>query len=683
MTESSCRTERKLRSRFLPSQSFSFSAASLPAALLALTIAALGACSDRRPAAPSSGPGDTSSPAGSPGSNPVLPNNDALQTSVAGRVVTNPLVYRWQLDRPTPYAWSVQSSQPWLNVQGASSGTFTSTGFELITLTVDPIAAGTLPLGDHVAAIRFLDVTNARTVATRQFTLSLRNDEPLQGFRDFTPSPDSRIVYVSSSQGDDANDGLTPQRPKRTIAAGRRLMRDQFPDWLLLRRGDVFQEAVSWTTRGRSAKEPQLLSSYGPGTARPRLNCAGTTGYAVMGGGSAPATRDNIAMSGIHFNGREGSTGTNEPTGLMLLSPSANVWIEDCVFENFLNGAVVQGYEGRHTNITIRRTIFADNYTVGPSHAQGMFVANVDRMLLEDCTFDMNGWNANVPGAVATIFRHNVYIANGNTGVVVRGSMFVNGASHGLQLRCGGVLTDNLFLRNSISMTLGGGTHPEPGGVGIVALRNIVLDGKDIAPEHPRGWGISASNLTSGVIAENVVANNVLGNMPVPFTVDIDDPTLRPIRNLAIVGNVISNWGGTFAFSGAPQGFQNVQFARNEFFNTISNSLLIRHAEGLSSVLSGGNVFHSSASGGRWFNVGSRTLTLPQWQAAIGDLTSTSQNLRRPFRGVSVADYQNSMSRTPTHEAFMAEVRQQGRANWRHEYTAYAVRDYVRTSLGM
>src|SRR6266478_3333053 len=47
-----------------------------------------------------------------------------------------------------------------------------------------------------------------------------------------TPSPDSRIIYVSSSTGNDANSGLSRFAPLKTIAKGESLLRDGMPDWL-------------------------------------------------------------------------------------------------------------------------------------------------------------------------------------------------------------------------------------------------------------------------------------------------------------------------------------------------------------------------------------------------------------------------------------------------------------------
>lgn len=84
--------------------------------------------------------------------------------------------------------------------------------------------------------------------------------------------PDSRLVYASASSGNDANDGLTPATPKRTLAAAAELMRQGFPDWLLLRRGDQWNEGLAgFSFSGRSVSEPAVVTAYGPGGAAPRV----------------------------------------------------------------------------------------------------------------------------------------------------------------------------------------------------------------------------------------------------------------------------------------------------------------------------------------------------------------------------------------------------------------------------
>src|SRR5439155_9756143 len=95
------------------------------------------------------------------------------------------------------------------------------------------------------------------------------------------------IIYVSSSTGDDGNDGLTPTTPKRTIAAGYDLLRDGYPDWLLLRCGDVWHENIpAWNRSGRSATEPAVLWNYGSGS-RPLLLTGSMDGWRSRNGNAS------------------------------------------------------------------------------------------------------------------------------------------------------------------------------------------------------------------------------------------------------------------------------------------------------------------------------------------------------------------------------------------------------------
>ena len=86
------------------------------------------------------------------------------------------------------------------------------------------------------------------------------------GWTSVTPSSDTHIIYVSSSTGSDANNGLSPSTPVKSLLAGISLLRSGMPDWLLLKRGDTWQESLGaeagrWVKSGRSAQEPMLVSA--------------------------------------------------------------------------------------------------------------------------------------------------------------------------------------------------------------------------------------------------------------------------------------------------------------------------------------------------------------------------------------------------------------------------------------
>lgn len=94
-----------------------------------------------------------------------------------------------------------------------------------------------------------------------------------EGWTRFSPSADSRIIYVSDSDGDDATgkvygqsdravsaDPRNPSRdikPFKTFSAAFKHTRDGYPDWILLKRGDTFYGSVA-TRNGRSDNEPFL-----------------------------------------------------------------------------------------------------------------------------------------------------------------------------------------------------------------------------------------------------------------------------------------------------------------------------------------------------------------------------------------------------------------------------------------
>ena len=145
---------------------------------------------------------------------------------------------------------------------------------------------------------------NALTILRRQLTpdpsdldqsgiwCGLENLEPrvllsvsldAAGWTVVDPSADTRTVYVSSSEGDNSNTGLTPDDPVQTLRKGKSLIRNHSSDWLLLKRGDVWHESFGqWTKSGRSADQPIVIGAYGSGTERPWIQSGDDHGFSVM-----------------------------------------------------------------------------------------------------------------------------------------------------------------------------------------------------------------------------------------------------------------------------------------------------------------------------------------------------------------------------------------------------------------
>ena len=185
------------------------------------------------------------------------------------------------------------------------------------------------------------------------------------GWTRLSPSADSRLVYVDSQQGNDADAriylpadpeiGADPQSPRgpirafRTIAAAHANLREDQPDWILLRAGRVWNERLD-IKRGRSPAERAVATTWGAGP-RPELR-TGTdkaignyqlVNVAIVGLRFWAHTRDS---DGPYFTGFDGSSGISVFTRLRGDRRQVrDVLIEDCVFAPSNN--VLTGGPGR------------------------------------------------------------------------------------------------------------------------------------------------------------------------------------------------------------------------------------------------------------------------------------------------------------------------------------------------
>jgi hypothetical protein len=322
------------------------------------------------------------------------------------------------------------------------------------------------------------------------------------GWTTFTPSADTHIIYVSSGTGSDSNNGLSPNTAVASIAKGLSLIRDGSADWLLLKAGDTWvnQEIGYIGFSGRSATEPILISSYGTG-ARPLIETGPNGSGAAIGG--IQTNHDNVAIVGLDFyaytrdpsNPNFAGPGPDQ-YGIRFVSPENNLLLEDCKFSFYTANTIEGSGSG---NVILRRDIIVDNYSTTSLHSEGLYVDNVANLVLEQNIFDHNGWNSSVSGADPNIFNHDLYIQTTSGPATLIGNIFGDASSHGAQVRPGGTVLDNLFVRDPIGLLIGGSASTVSG--------NVFLEGNDIGG-GARGWGIDV-NPSSGPIQ---VLNNIIAH---------------------------------------------------------------------------------------------------------------------------------------------------------------------------
>jgi hypothetical protein len=583
------------------------------------------------------------------------------------------------------------------------------------------------------------------------------------GFTTFNKSADTRVVYVSSMLGNDIFNGLCPTRPlnaiagacgpKKTLQAGYDQLRNGHPDWLLLRRGNVWKDEFfpNWDKSGRSPAQKMLLGSYGTSTQRPVIMTGNNTGlYAT--------DIQNFAIVGIEFSDprrdplspqfrREGVL-AGSPPAIRMLYGIRNVLVEDMKISNhsmtfegsnatnnnenatYYNGQKVVNRWFNIADIEIRRNVFDRSYATG-NHVQGIFTyGGANRcqtengvplegdiclvpggpniggaLLIEENVFYRNGWYdpthvAGSPtrqqlggdGGVDTIYNRSMYLSGGHGNTTVRGNIDYNGSSGGIQLRMGGLVERNLILDAPIGITVGHAQN-SPGFVATGVIRDNVLLGSRNITGEPRGYGIGVGGTTSGVaIYSNIIAHatNSTGGIQAIFLGGLSGNNVaESVVDTLVEGNVVYKWsrpniGGSAFVSGLTANSTSLgNMVRNNVFQqpVLGTVVDIVNPSALPGISFENNRHYSANS--LAFRVASNGLNFSNWLTAAKETGSAFAQAAMPDPDRTLEGYAQLQLGVASKEAFMQEALKQSRYNWRPQFTADAVGDYIRTGMGM
>ena len=423
---------------------------------------------------------------------------------------------------------------------------------------------------------------------------------------------EAAVIHVSTSTGADGNDGRSPETAVKTIRRGQALLRNGRGDRLLLKRGDTFEETFgNWNKSGASADAPLVIGAYGDGP-RPKVRARESVFNLY---GNQPLLHD-LVISGIHFvaAGRDPAAADFDPAApggaaIRVVRAVHRLSIEDCRFEFFAGNLALTGSkDGRLKDVAVRRCVIVDAYSTAGHSGQGLYSDKCDGLTIERCVFDHNGWNEKVPGALPNIFRHNIYISHDTSGVRVTGNVIANGASHGMQMRSGGLCEGNLFVDNAI--------HAFMGGEQAIFRGNVIVGGRDIDAKNPRGMGVMMA------AGKGLVQDNLFLHKPTTAggAIGVESGRWTPPTgvNADVRDNVIYRWSGNGLEVTAAA--KSVSFRDNDVHVLGRSRKVITIKKPVGALaFSGNRYFAADASREKWFSLPDGFISPADWAARMRD----------------------------------------------------------------
>lgn len=535
-------------------------------------------------------------------------------------------------------------------------------------------------------------------VNTHGFTgLPLTND----GWTDFRHMireqnlyQDARVVFVSNSNGNDSTgeiydvnaitfDSNGMFQPVGTVNAFKTMseaynnMRSGYPDIILLERGSEWGDGATFgpaLKSGRSITERHIIASYGSGD-RPKIFNLYLNGrlsrYLIVSG--LHGWHDNWFESGRFINI------TNEASQHQLY--------EDLRSDKQYNNKIQGGESGFIENIVIRRCVFTD-YAAW----DGIFYTHYEKnLLLEENIFykpqrerldTSTGQPYECYDQVSddTYWCHGRSLyqssgsldnSNGRNEIFIRRNIFY-WIGRGTDHRRGAHVDNNLHVRSGIGFG-GGGSSTIDFVQSANAVNNVFM----------QSASIRLTNIDGALIQNNIFTDPVAVTGALTVIYAEGGTAVKVAKNQEISHNIIY---GFRAPGSTGRGIQhrlvdveNVSVHNNDI-QMVTGSSDLMEAVGLnmSGIRYYDNRYYSTHPANSWFSTGS----LNGWIAHSGETGAQAIQVSYPDPSRTIRSYNVSLGGNADTEEFMNEVIQQSRHNWRPEYTACAVNNYVRDGFG-
>ncbi len=545
------------------------------------------------------------------------------------------------------------------------------------------------------------------------------------GWTVFTPSADTRIVYVSDDGNDDTAETYTrasvalgpdPRHPAgtvkafKTFAAAYEQTREGHPDWILLKRGDTFYGSIA-ARNGRSEHEPFLVASYGSAPEVPLVKTGSKRALEIC-----CESFNYIAVQGIEFYAHTRDfdspdfSSTDGGAGFYVLVKDGHygtgLLIEGCKFRFFTNN-VIQA-KGRIADVSLRRNVIVDNYSTR-SHSQGLFASNAS-ITLEENIFDHNGWYKqqetermdNRDGGQATMFNHNTYFED-TYDVVFKNNIFLRPASIGNKWTANSgaastrniEISNNFYMDGEIGISMGGNKKDGLRFKNIQIRDNVLLNlGRSMPTDRDFAWYIDIRDWDNGNVTNNLLIHPGSTTTNNLFAFKLTGET----RNLEVTDNSVYGFGNGYIFAiDEKADLEKVEVAGNQFYFQEDGRYFVRAKKSLDGIAFHDNLYLGESNADKRFSVKGARLSLAGWHqqssrqgAALSNAAVAASVQPTSTPAITAAyddlenliqDYQQALGEPATVNNFITHLRDQSHTNWNADYTAEAINEWIRTAL--
>jgi hypothetical protein len=261
------------------------------------------------------------------------------------------------------------------------------------------------------------------------------------------------------------------------------------------------------------------------------------------------------------------------------------------------------------------------------------------------------------------------------------------------------VLDNNLYVDGEIGIGIGGNACGMLRWVDCRITNNVMLDlGLSRPTGRELGWGMDIFDWDGGLVANNLIVHQRHADVTSTYGINVSsqhqytrqrgNPYERGIytRGLTVENNILHGLisAGPVFRVGMAELLENVTIRNNQIqMAGLETPLMDLYGETTTGVTYQGNSYYSDAAPDRWFRVNGKDMGLQEWVEATGEKGARVARASYPDETRSIQSYMKHLGLEPTREAFYAQIRKQCKRNWRKEFTAPVINDWMRAGFDL